>query len=320
MTATALWAAQQGGEVVCWTENAAEAKTLTATFTANEMPVPRCFLQAGFSGLEPGGFDMALLHLPRGREMQEEMLKLVGALLRPKSRVYFVGATKEGVRSAVDQAREIYGRVGVLVHKGGYHAAVAQRPAGDFPMPEVAYERTTVMIGETMTPLISAPGVFAHGRLDGGAAALIEGMEISSGTCVLDLGCGVGVVGLEALRREAQVTFVDVSARAVASTRRTLAENGYPDAPIYLSVGTSAVVDQMFDTVITNPPFHQGHDVDFEVAEFFVQDAARRLRAGGQLFLVINAFLKYDHWLQQTFSKQKIVWESPYYRVWKALK
>ncbi len=318
MTATALWTANQGGDVTCWTEDAAEARTLMATFAAHNVAAPPCLVQADFSGLEPGSFDMALLHLPRGREVQDELLQLTGTLLKPESRLYFVGATNEGVRSAVSRARELFGRVGVLVHKAGYHAAVAERPPGTFPLPEIAYERTTVTVNGKMTTLISPPGVFAYGHLDEGAAALIEGMEIESEACVLDLGCGTGLVGLDALRRGAHVTFVDVSARAVAATRRTLEANGYPDASVHLSVGASTVADQIFDTVVTNPPFHQGHEVDFEIAELFINDAARRLRAGGALFLVVNAFLKYDHWLERAFTEKEVVWQSSHFRVWKA--
>lgn len=317
-TATALWAARTGAEVVTWTENLAEARTLAATFSENGVPSPRSFLQADFAGLEPESCDLALIHLPRGRALQAEALRLGAALLRPGGRLYFVGATKEGVRSALAQARALLGQANILVRKGGYHAGVAPRPAGDFPLPEVLYEEHTVTVDDLPTHISSPAGVFAGKRLDEGAASLITGMQIAPGARVLDLGCGTGLVALVALRRGAQVTAVDVSARAVAATRRTLVANGYPETVTHLSIGVSAVAEERFDVVVTNPPFHQGHGVDFEVAQLFIADAARVLRPGGNLYLVANAFLRYEPWLKERFPRVEIAWESRRFKVWEA--
>ena len=170
------------------------------------------------------------------------------------------------------------------------------------------------------TRVISGPGVFAGDRLDEGAASLIAGMRIEPGTDVLDLGCGTGLVGLAAQRRGAIVTLVDVSQRAVMSSRKTFAANGYPDCTACASIGASAVAERSFDTVVTNPPFHKGHGVDFEVAQLFVSDAARVLRPGGRLYLVANAFLEYGPWLRRHFASSEVVWENTRFRVWEARK
>lgn len=319
-TATAAWATRNGARVTVWTPHLGEAETLRATFAENDLPLPALLFQDDFAGLEPQSQTMALLHLPRGRYLQRESLRLAAALLRPGGRLYLVGATREGVKSAVEEARAIFGRVGVLVKKAGYHAAVTERPDGDFALPEVTYEATDVLVRGQPAQLVSRPGVFAHGRLDDGAAALIAGMRVTPGQHVLDLGCGTGLVGLAALRQGAQVTAVDVSARAVTSTRRTWAANGYPTAEVMPSVGASAVAQQRFDVVVTNPPFHKGAGVDFEVAQLFVADAARVLRPGGTLYLVANAFLNYRPWLKAHFVHVETAWENPRYHVYEAVR
>ncbi len=318
MTGTATWATRAGAEVTVWTSHLGEAETLRATFAENHLQLPTLLLQDDVVGLGLESQTMALLHLPRGRALQQESLRLAAALLRPGGRLYFVGATREGVKGAVEEAREIFGRVGVLVKKGGYHAAVTARPDGDVALPEVTYEAAVVRVAGEPARLVSRPGVFAHGRLDDGAAALIAGMRVAPGQRVLDLGCGAGLVGLAALRQGAQVTAVDVSARAVAATRRTWAANGYSEADVKLSIGASVVARQRFDVVVTNPPFHKGAGVDFEVAQQFVADAARVLRPGGTLYLVANAFLNYRPWLQAHFAHVKTAHETSRYRVYQA--
>ncbi len=333
-TGAALWVARSGAATLCWTDNIAEAESLRATMTHHrfecvlstaDLPgstgAPhRIVAQSGFAGIAPESCDMALLYLPRGKERQAELLQLAGAVLRPGGRLVFAGAKNEGVKTALKQAQSLFGQAGIVAHKGGCHAGLAQRTAGNFPMPELACEETLTTVDDMATRLISCAGVFAAGRLDEGAASLIAGMRVQPGSRVLDLGCGAGVVGLAAARRGAVVTCSDVSARATESTRRTLAANGYPQAQVVLTCGAAGLPDRAFETVVTNPPFHQGHGVDFEVAQLFVREAVRVLTFGGRLFLVANSFLPYAPWLRENFAKVGVAWESKRFRVWEAEK
>jgi len=319
-TATALWVARAGAAVTYWTENAAEGQSLQASFAHNRLPAPQCFVQADFAGLEPAICEAAFLHLPRGREMQKEALHLSAAVLRPGGKLVFVGATREGVKSALQQARTIFGQAGIVIRKGGYHAGLAQRPEGEFPFPTVRRTERDIGVDGVPTRLVSYAGAFAPDRLDDGAAALIAGMQAPSGAHVLDLGCGTGLVGLAALRRGADIMLTDVSARAVLSTRETLAANGYPDVPITHTCGATAVEAATCDVVVANPPFHQGHGLHFEVAQFFIEEAARVLKADGRLYLVANAFLNYEPWLKAHFARVQKVRSDRRFHVWKATK
>jgi 16S rRNA (guanine1207-N2)-methyltransferase len=139
---------------------------------------------------------------------------------------------------------------------------------------------------------------------------------------VLDLGCGTGLAGLAAARRapEGQVTLVDADARAVESARRTLRANGVTNGEALLSDCGSTVLERRFakhrfDAVLTNPPFHQGVGVDYEVACQFVRDAARMLRRGGRLFLVANRFLRYGDLVRETFGNVATVFTDNRYHV-----
>ncbi|MGC9393848.1 MAG: methyltransferase [Anaerolineae bacterium] len=319
-TATALWAARAGAAVTYWTENAAEGQSLANSFTHNRLPAPQCFVQAGFAGLKPATCETALLHLPRGRERQEEVLHLTAAMLHPGGRLVFVGATREGVKSALQQARAIFGQAGIVVRKGGYHAGLAHRPDGDFPLPAIGRTERDVIVDSVPTRLVSYAGAFAADRLDDGAAALIAGMQIPSGAHVLDLGCGTGLVGLAALRRGALAKLTDVSARAILSARETLAANGYPDIPIAHACGATTVETATCDMVVANPPFHQGHGLHFEVVQFFIEESARVLKAGGKLYLVANAFLNYEPWLRAHFARVHQVRNDRRFRVWEGVK
>jgi 16S rRNA (guanine1207-N2)-methyltransferase len=315
--ATALWAARGGARVVHWTESAAEGRAVTATFEANGLPAPKSSVSPDFTPLKSAACGAALVHLPRGRDRQRELLRAAAAVLREGGKLVVVGARREGVKSAVKEAKRIFGQAGVVSHKGGYHAAMAYRPPGEFELPAVPFRRYNVVVDGEPTKLVSCPGVFAPDRLDVGAAALIRKMDIAPASLTLDLGSGTGLAGLAAARRGARTISADVSARAAAATRRTLDANGFVDAEVYLCCGAAAVPDAEVDTVITNPPFHSGHDVDFEASQLFVREAARVLKAGGEVYLVANAFLDYGPWLKQSFRAVEVAWQDRKFRVWR---
>ncbi len=319
--ATALWAARSGAEVGYWTYDSAEASALRATFATQGQSPPRIWLQPGFAGLPAGTYQSALIHLPRGRALQEEILALAGAMVEPGGRIAFVGAKNEGVKRALKAARQRFGHAGIVARKGGWHAGLSQRPReGDFPIPSLTFQRHSITVAGQATTLVSCAGAFAADRLDVGAAALIEGLASAPMTDaqVLDLGCGTGLVGLVAARRDASVTFTDVSARAIASTRETLAANDIAPAGLALGWAAEGLPDGAFDLVITNPPFHQGHDVTLEIAQAFIRSARRVLRPGGTLYLVANAFLPYEPWLRAHFARVTTAYEDGRFRVWQA--
>ncbi len=315
-TASALWAAQSGAQVITWNDSVAEHQSTIDTLRANGFASFEAHNEPGFESLPTHLAELALLHLPRGREFQRQHLLACGAVVRPGGRVAFVGARDEGVKAAVDEARRLLGMAGVVSRKGGHHAALAL--ATTEALPAVAWHTFDISVDGAATRLESCDGVFAHDRLDGGAAALIESMVLEAGAVVLDLGCGTGLVGLAARRRGARVIATDVSARAVASTRRTHSANGFADTAVHLCIGASALPAASVDSVLANPPFHRGHSVDFDVARLFVAEAARVLRPGGTLFLVANAFLAYRPWLESTFTQVTIAGENRQFRVWRA--
>src|SRR5205823_946781 len=113
--------------------------------------------------------------------------------------------------------KKTYGKVGL--ESGEYGTAVWSARGNNKPRRrhEISYHVRRPDADSLV--IVSRPGVFGYGRLDDGARALTEVMEIGPGDAVLDIGCGAGAVGILAgLRAGAggSVTFVDSNARAIA--------------------------------------------------------------------------------------------------------
>jgi 16S rRNA (guanine1207-N2)-methyltransferase len=298
------------GTVVLVDSNIVATRCAQATLEANRISNATVELGDGCSELTPGSFDRVLSHLPRERAVQEELLRGAAAVLRPGGSLVFVAHRQAGIRPAVDFARGLFGRCGVIRQKKGYHVAMTVRPPErDYSLPEPQYTSHTVTLDGQETTVVGKPGVFAGDRLDDGTRER-----------VLDLGCGTGLAGVAAARRapEGGVTLVDVDLRATRAARRTLAANAIAHAEVHLSDAGADLPANEFDVVITNPPFHQGVAVERTAARRFIEAAARLLHPKGRLYLVANAFLAYDAWLEAAFDQVSVAWEDRRYRVWEA--
>ncbi|MDO5144073.1 MAG: class I SAM-dependent methyltransferase [bacterium] len=127
-------------------------------------------------------------------------------------------------------------------------------------------------------------GVFSKGELDEGTRLLLSALPALRGD-VLDLGSGWGAIGVSIARAnpDARVTMADVNLRALGLCRDNAERNGVTCECIE-SDGMSALAGRVFDAVVTNPPIRAGKQVIYRM----FADAARSLRAGGALYLVIR--------------------------------
>jgi 16S rRNA (guanine1207-N2)-methyltransferase len=299
--------------------NIAAVRCAERTVRANELTNADVHLTDGVEGLAPSTFDLVLSHLPRGREVQHRLIRSAAWVLKPEGRLYFVTHKRYGVKSAIQYARELFGRCGVVRQKKGYHVAMAVKPPDmTIHQPAKGYTEHPITLDGEETLLVSKPGVFAWNRLDAGTRALVQTMTIETTDRVLDLGCGTGLAGLAAARRadEGTVTLVDADIRAIESSQRTLAANDVDNAEVLISDCAAAVFDrEPFDVVISNPPFHQGVEVDYDVAWQFVCDAKRVLKPHGRFFLVANRFLGYNDLMEETFDGVRTTYDDGSYHV-----
>jgi len=272
-------------------------------------------------------FDLVAIHAPREREVARQCVRDAATLLRPGGRCYLAGATHGGAKSAIRYLEEIFGQAHLLAYKGGSRVALAVK-GEEVRVDEAAseeYYRFRELIAQVRGKqyiCLTRPGLFSWDRVDEGTRRLIESMEIEPEERVLDLGCGYGLAGLVAadMAPHGEVVLVDVDCVAVEAARRTLERNKFSHAEVLLSDCGAAVLDRTFDVVITNPPFHQGHGVSYDVARQFIRDAAAVLRPGGRLYLVANRFIPYGREMEGLFQRVDFIYRDNRFQVWRALK
>lgn len=161
--------------------------------------------------------------------------------------------------------------------------------------------------------LWSQPGVFSWDRLDSGSARLVAALPPLSGRGA-DLGCGVGVLALAALRSGAvtELTLIDIDRRAVDSARRNVAD---PRARFLHADARTAPLEGL-DFVVMNPPFHEQGREATALGAAFIQTAARMLRKGGTCYMVANAMLPYEAPLDSAFKRTTLLSRAGGYKVY----
>ena len=131
---------------------------------------------------------------------------------------------------------------------------------------------------------ISRPGVFSHRKLDLGARALLEVMEVREGDRFLDIGCGSGAVGLAAALRQPRVEVegIDSNCRAIAALRKGAELNGLTTVTARLEAAGKIDSPASFDVAVGNPPYYS----QYKIANLFVMAAHAALKPGGRVYMV----------------------------------
>lgn len=303
-----------------------------ATLAANALACAS--IEPGY-GVDPaadGTFDVVLLPAPQGRVFSRLLILSAYTALRPGGRLYLAGPNRGGIKSVIADTAELFGNAEVIAYKKGNRVALAVKPHLRTDLPEAFaipglargtfYEFNVTVRGETFH-IRSKPGVFSWDHLDDGTAMLLDAMiEVRKTATVLDLGCGYGIIGLVAakLASAGHVYFVDSDVLAVESARASIAANGFTNCTVVLGDGLAAMAGQRFDLIASNPPFHAGLVVEYDVAHQFIRDSKKALRPGGELLLVANRFIPYDRTMREVFGEAETVCADSRYRVLRAKK
>ncbi len=274
--------------------------------------------------------DLALIELPKGRGLARRWLAQAGRALRPGGRLLLAGAKDLGVQAGLQDAAQWFGPGTILDYKKGSRVAQfvqpARPPGGDgwWADPGAApgaWLEFSVQLAGQPRRLAALPGVFAADRLDEGTALLLRAAAVRPGQRALDLGCGSGVIGLQAaLSGAGWVDLVDVNLLAVAAAQENLRRLGLEQAQALPSDAFSALAGRRYDCILSNPPFHAGQAVDYQMAEAFIAQGWQALAPGGRLALVANRFIRYEKLMAPLFSQVRILAEDAKFRVIEAEK
>ena len=133
----------------------------------------------------------------------------------------------------------------------------------------------------------SVDNMFSKDGLDEGTRVLLntvlKNYDLSGD--VLDLGCGIGSIGiiLKSEYPNINCDMVDINKTALELSRKNCRENKIDDNTIFHS-NLYGDIDKNYDYIVTNPPIKVGKEILFGV----VTGAIDHLKPNGEIVLVIR--------------------------------
>lgn len=265
-------------------------------------------------------FDAAIIILPKGRKVARRWLLQAHQWLASSGILYLAGANDEGIQSVAKDASELFGETNVLGYKKGsrIYRCIKSKSVDHAPEwtrePGIAvdtWNEFNVQIRGREYVIRTLPGVFSFDHLDEGTRMMLECMQIPAGGRILDLGSGCGVIGIVAADLGAgHVDLADDHLLSVRSTLENLRVNNISNSCVYASDLYKNLPTVMYDTILSNPPFHAGKNVNYEMTNQLIEQSYQRLVHGGSLIIVANRFIRYERLMNQIFNNVSILQES----------
>jgi 16S rRNA (guanine1207-N2)-methyltransferase len=170
----------------------------------------------------------------------------------------------------------------------------------------------------------SRPGLFNWDRIDEGSALLAKHLPETIEGNVADFGCGWGFLSDHLLRTCHDIDTLDIydaDGDCFECARRNLGlvPTKVKAHPHWQDI-TTGFERTKFDTVVMNPPFHEGKEADPLIGLKFIAAAAQALRPDGQLWLVANRQLPYENLLTEAFTQMDKIVETGGFKVLHAQK
>lgn len=260
------------------------------------------------------GTDTLIYYWPKTKQEALMQLSQLCSVLPAGCDIFIVGENRVGVRSA-ESLLSTYGnahKIDSARRCGLYHLHLtAQAP---FALEQWWHSYAL----DTLT-IHALTGVFSSGELDTGTRLLLSTLSEPRQGRALDVGCGAGVIGAHLAQQSPslQVTLSDINAMAVESARVTLANNQLTGTVLASDVFSD--ISELFDLIVSNPPFHDGADTCYRATELLIREAPQHLLTGGELRIVANAFLPYPDLLDSVFGAHEVLAVTGRFKVYRAV-
>jgi 16S rRNA (guanine1207-N2)-methyltransferase len=241
-----------------------------------------------------------VVHLQKGRAATWHALGEAWARLESGGRLLLVGGNELGIKSAVKRlAGELGQPAAILANRARARVACWRREGAAEPAHPVI-PPVEVVTGDDRFELESAAGVFSADGVDPGTRLLLSHLDaVPSPAAVFDPGCGLGILGLAALRRWPGATAVlaDVDYRAVGCVTASAAVLGLADRCeiVWWDAALDPAPTRRCDLVLVNPPFHSGVPVNLQPARAIFRAIDAVLVPGGRALVVANRTLPWEH-------------------------
>jgi len=132
---------------------------------------------------------------------------------------------------------------------------------------------------------LSDNGVFSKDKIDFGTSLLLQSLPQFVEQKILDVGCGIGVIGITVAIKNptSKIDMVDINKNTIKLSSENIVKNKVENARAFESNTYEKIVEK-YDTIISNPPIRAGKKVVHDI----VLNAIDYLNSNGSIFVVIQ--------------------------------
>ena len=271
------------------------------------------FSDFDFSSLTDSSFDQLLYRVSKEKPVTHHIINSAQRLLKQEGNLVLAGEKNDGVKTYTDKACRYFGSTTKPKKQGTtYISVISNQQRSVVPLlDDCNYSQLRSCITIQDQKLFSKPGLFGWNKVDQGSAFLADvlteffqhlGAEPKQ---ILDLGCGYGYLSLMASKHtNAPIVATDNNAAAIAACSKNFSEFGVRGEVVAGNCADN--INEKFDAVLCNPPFHQGFNTDNVLTQCFVDSSYQHLNQGGKALFVANRFVPIERCAERLFKTGNI--------------
>ena len=165
----------------------------------------------------------------------------------------------------------------------------------------------------------TSSGVFSKYKIDNGTLVLAENMKVRENGNVLDIGCGIGILGIATAKLfNANVAMADINKRAVMLAGKNIELNNVK-AEVCQGNLYEKIKQNDFDVILSNPPQNAGKEICFQL----IEKSKNYLKDGGNLQLVARhnkGGQTLSNKMKEVFGNVKVIAKKSGYWVYQSFK
>lgn len=260
---------------------------------------------------KPHSIDTIFIRLPKEKALAHFLINQSALLLKQNGKLYLIGHKSEGIRGYNKRAQLcLGGAMQECKHPNDLWTGCIFRNTHMQiqRLDDQNYTELREINSACGFSFVSKPGLYGWNKIDQGSALLIQQVDWYSlqrentNTQVLDLGCGYGYLSLCAALPNIQLTCVDNNAAAITACEANLQRVNLSVMPKVLASDAGSNLNDLFDVILCNPPFHSGFSTSSNLTRKFIQAAARLLAPDGQAFFVVNQHVALENVAKDFFA------------------
>ncbi|MDD1792674.1 methyltransferase [Enterovibrio sp. ZSDZ42] len=304
--ALSCWASSKGFRVTSINDSWLSQQSIEQNLKANNLgDIER------LSSLDtlPSDIDIVLMKLPKNNRLLVWQLQQVSQLTSKEISLVAGAKVKDVHTSTLKLFEKHLGTTQTSLAKKKSRLIFCQKEKQLDGLPAAT---TSFDVPDYQLTLANHANVFSSESLDIAAYLMLQHMPKNENIKhIIDLGCGNGVLAIQAakLNPQAKITAVDESHMAVASATMNLENHDIAPSRTHCMVNNclDGFTPNSADVVMCNPPFHQLQTVTDHIAWQMFCDARRVLEPKGRIVVIGNRHLGYHTKLKRLFGNAQVI-------------